>query len=431
MAVAPAELGALELARPPIRLRFILAFGLGALALWSLWPRAVAAWRLHALATTTADYALCMVGPTGPSLLRDNEVQFRRLVRRRIVTARADERPFAACSTGAKELTGSVEVERAHLATAWSFVEYGGAAADQAAAGHKGQLGLDDLRVTTRSLAALAQQAWPIVRTGYTRLVKPTSRAKEALHPVEPARPAVGQGLPAWGARYRAVREIDGGFVLAMGQGANLSAYRTRDGGKTFRPVSVHHPAVEAIAGTCPAGDRSYRFSLSADGETIQLSSFGPEGLVAVTPVTGSQRRLYSSACDARALVAVSAAPRGGDSTLHLCHYGARCELLPPPRFSGVERALRQPLDVITILAITTHGVVRVASSRDDGRTWTPLTVAYDDDDQQELRVHARVPSRLLALGRRVLLYAGSTQPSQTYSLLISSDYGASWRTPG
>jgi hypothetical protein len=37
--------------------------------------------------TAFADYALCMVGPTGPSLLRDNPVEFRSLGRRRLASA--------------------------------------------------------------------------------------------------------------------------------------------------------------------------------------------------------------------------------------------------------------------------------------------------------------------------------------------------------
>jgi len=68
-ASAPAQ--AAPYPKPLIRLRVValLAFLAGA-ALW-LKPRAVAAWQVHGMASALADYGACMVGPTGPSLLRN------------------------------------------------------------------------------------------------------------------------------------------------------------------------------------------------------------------------------------------------------------------------------------------------------------------------------------------------------------------------
>ena len=102
------EAAALSEAAPPVlRLRYLLIFG----ALWlcyaSAAPRVKAAWQLHTVATAFADYALCMVGPTGPSLLRDNPTEFRRLLRRRLVAASADDRPFSRCAKGAGAVTES------------------------------------------------------------------------------------------------------------------------------------------------------------------------------------------------------------------------------------------------------------------------------------------------------------------------------------
>jgi len=54
-----------------LRLRFVLLLVVVACALWSLYPRLQAAFRLHDSTVATADYSLCVVGPTGPSLIRD------------------------------------------------------------------------------------------------------------------------------------------------------------------------------------------------------------------------------------------------------------------------------------------------------------------------------------------------------------------------
>src|SRR5579885_1631320 len=90
-----------EAAPPVIRLRYFVLLGLLWLCYSAIAPRIKAAWQLHSAATAFADYALCMVGPTGPSLLRDNPLEFRRLARRRLVAAGADDRPFSRCAKGA------------------------------------------------------------------------------------------------------------------------------------------------------------------------------------------------------------------------------------------------------------------------------------------------------------------------------------------
>src|SRR5687767_7585259 len=56
---------------PFIRIRTLLLLAVIGCAAWIGYPRAVAAWRLHEAATKVANYAVCMVGPTGPALLRD------------------------------------------------------------------------------------------------------------------------------------------------------------------------------------------------------------------------------------------------------------------------------------------------------------------------------------------------------------------------
>ena len=83
-----------------------------------------------------------------------------------------------------------------------------------------------------------------------------------------------------------------------------------------------------------------------------------------------------------------------------------------------------------TIVALTMGGVVRVASSRDDGRTWTPFSVAFDEAEHRELRTDVPIAGRLLVLGERVFLYGGGNKPQHTYPVLVSDDLGASFRAP-
>src|SRR5262245_60624346 len=111
----PAPAAPAALPEPPVRLRVLLALAFfGGLALW-LYPRAIAGWRVHELASALADYGACMVGPTGPSLMRASSMdEFERLARRRLLSAAANEAPFARCAPLARRLTSSAEIEQAH-----------------------------------------------------------------------------------------------------------------------------------------------------------------------------------------------------------------------------------------------------------------------------------------------------------------------------
>src|SRR5205085_831017 len=96
-ASAPAP-AARFLPAPPLKLRFILMLALAALGFWSGYPRMQAAFRLHDATVATADYGLCMVGPTGPTLIRDRDSDFQHLVRRRLIASGPTERPFHRCA---------------------------------------------------------------------------------------------------------------------------------------------------------------------------------------------------------------------------------------------------------------------------------------------------------------------------------------------
>ncbi len=432
MSVASAQADARELPQPPVRIRTLLFVGIVASTLWWLYPRAVAAWTLHSRATALADYALCMVGPTGPSLLRDNPTEFRVLVRRRLISTPAHERPFSDCAKSARELTGSPSVEQAHRVQAWNFVEYGGAAADRQAGGSRTEASLNDLRVTTRPLALMAKQAWPFVRSGYTRLVRPSLGAHEAVHPVELPRPNVGRGLPAWRAWYRAVEQTPKGLMLAVGSGANLSVYRSTDGGINWSPAPLH--GASGFAERCSEGKNAYTFSLSDDANTVMVGFEGPDGPPSHTPLAKAEAQIVGVGCDDGAVVAGLKVPSSPEVALRLCPFRGACRTVALPAFGGLHVRPKFPLDVarvdgVTIVAVPMHGVVRVTSSRDDGKTWTPYNVAFDAAAHPDVRVDVPVPDRLMVVGQRVLLYGGAPKPSQTYSLLFSDDAGASWRT--
>jgi hypothetical protein len=425
MAVASARAGVAEIARPPIRLRTLLALGLVTALGWSAYPRAVAAWKLHAAASSLANYAVCMVGPTGPALLRDKPAEFQALVRRRLISADAADQPFADCARAAAEITGSVEIERAHRHNAWSFFEYGAVEAG-------GGPSIAALRVTTRPVAELSERAWPFARGGWTRLVRPSLGAREAIHPVELPRPGTGSGLPAWRSHYRAVMPNGKELVLAVGHGAHLGVYRSIDAGRTWS--SAPPRLASQFSERCYAGQRSFTFSTSDDGRLTLVTSLGLDGPPSSTPLARGELAVFAAACDDRALVAALKDDHRPAAKLMLCPYRERCAELPLPRF-GVGALPHYPLDVArldgaTILAVPMQGIVRVASTRDDGRSWTPFSVAFDAQLQAHTRAKQKVPGRLLTLGKRVMLYAGGAKTSDSYPVLVSDDLGASWRSP-
>ncbi len=421
---APAE--AVDWPKPPVRLRLlVLVAFVGGLSFW-LYPRAVAAWQVHELASALADYGACMVGPTGPSLLRGSSLaEFERLTRRRLLAAAPNEAPFARCAPLARKLTGSADVEGVHAAQASRFQEYGTSSGAT-------PLSLTALRVGPEVVMSRARLAWPFVRQGYTSLVQTTLEAKEAMHPVAPPRPATGRGLPGARSLYRSALNLKDGMWLAYGRGARFGAYKSVDGGLTWKAWPT--TAVENIAERCAidAEGRGFAFGATQDGSTTTVLSLSPGRDAAVTPLTSSTQSVVASACDAQSLVVLSK-PREGAQELWLCDFEKRCGKLNPPALPGVASALDYPADVArvagaTVVAVTMNDVVRVASSRDNGKSWTPFTVAYDDAEYPDLRVQTRVPNRLLVVGKRLFLYGAAAKSTHSYSLLYSDDQGASFR---
>ncbi|MEZ4227783.1 MAG: sialidase family protein [Polyangiaceae bacterium] len=417
----------------PIRLRHLIVLLLCGGGVWIAYPRAMAAWALHDSATKLADYALCMAGPTGPSLIRDNPPEFKRLLRRRLLAAHPGDRPFETCAVLGKELTKSEAVESVHQSQAWSFVEYGGDAADALKTTGERGMTLDDLKVSVKPLAKLAKEGWPFVRGGYSRLIKPSSTAKGAPHPSELPRPAIGQGLPAWRVRYRAVKvNAENDFTLAMGAAANLAVYRTRDGGISWKPAAINDSALSSFAERCPTpGGRSYTIGFDDGGKYWVVSSQGPDIEPYSSRFAYAKEQLVSAACDDDAIVIATRKEKSSDVSVAYCEYRQVCRAFELPEFGPQGQKPRYPIDLAringtTVLATARHGVLRVASSRDAGKSWTPFVVAFDIE-ASGVPTAIKVPSRLLALGEDLMLYGGAPKPGMTYPVLISKDGGASW----
>jgi hypothetical protein len=392
---------------------------------WLVWigyPRARAAFRLHEVSVASADYALCMVGPTGPSLIRDRPRDFERLVRRRLIASDAKDRPFQRCAKLARKVTQSIDAQRVHGLEAGEFREH---------AGRGPALGA--LGVTTASLGQLAASAWPFVRGGYTQLIKPSLGAVEAAHVPAPASAALGRGLPARGSIYRNVWREGTGFGVALGAGSDTALFVTGDRGVSFRPLARRGDVFEQHAERCASldGRRVYRITPREDGGAQQLL-FSLEGGEPVTSeLAPIAERVLGSGCDERGLVALTA----DRERLHLrsCPFGGRCgELQLPPLLAHAGAGVVDVAKVkgTIVLSAAREGVVRVVSSRDEGKTFTPPVVAFDAAEYPELSAARRPPVRLLGLGERLLLYAGASKSSEPYLVLASDDQGASFRTP-
>jgi len=405
---------------PPIRLRFVLLFAGLALAASSLYPRLDAAWRVHSLAAALANYGACMVGPTGPVLLRDHQLaEFHTLLRRRLVTAPAGDAPFDRCAPFARTLSSDAAVEQVHRAPAFTFSEFGG--------NPKPTHSLAELDVAPETLAHEARRAWPFVRS-YAALVKPSLGVKEAPHPVAPPAPALGRGLTPARAYYRAARVNADGVVLARGTGANLEVWKSADGGATFKPASPE--LGRDFAERCSLGSDGRALTLQSDAEATRVISQGPSGAQSAAVLAKAGESVVSVACDERVLVAAVRAAGGPRATLAQCSFGAPCSALPSPNLGRPELGLDYPLDLArvagaTVLALKMGNIVRVTSSR-DGASWTPLSVAYDGGEQP--LPAGRMPTELLTIGRRVLLHGSAQRANESYGLLWSDDQGASFR---
>jgi hypothetical protein len=404
----------------------LLALGLVALAGATTYPRVRAAWELHDLASKAADYALCMAGPTGPQLIRDDPAEFRRLIRRRLVAAAPDEAPFAKCAKLSRVLVGTDAAESQHLATAARFAEYG------LAEGTEPDLSISALNLELTPLAERARTAWPFVRGGYAKLVRASLGAPEAMHPVAPVRAGVGYGLPSDRALPRFGWRGTDGLWVALGQGENATFHRSTDEGASFRPARF--PLEGARPGACGStdGERGFRLAAREDGSLLVTSFAVNREPFSATAVLG-EHTLLAMACDAEGVV-IAARPEGKQAAeLIWCAHERACVPMRAPARRPFSPLVDSTFDLArvastTVIAVEERGIVRVVSTRDEGRTWLPTTVAFDAGDAVPPKTDVAVPSRLLAIGQRLFLYGAARRSNETYPLLVSDDQGASFR---
>ncbi len=378
------------------------------------------------MAVLHADYALCMVGPTGPDLLKNDSSAFLELARRRLVASMPDDQPFLACQEFAEKMGLSHAAYRLHEAHAADFEEYENAPVPRA---------LKSLSAISPSLARLeelADRAWPFVRSGPGKLMKPSSHAKEAPHVTVPPAPGRGTGLPASRLLYRSTAAFGDTAVVALGSGASARVLTSKNRGVDW--IAGGRQLASEIQDRCVADDegRAYTLSRMNDGRRIVVSQ-GPGAPPQIAVLGPAEHEIASISCDQSALVAalVLAADHSGNRQvrLRLCPFRRPCRDMQQPN-TGRDR-LYYPVDVAriggdTVLSRTSGGITRVSSSRDDGRSWLPWTVAFD---RVSTGARGHAPFRLLVVADDVLLYGGARDES-AYPLLVSEDHGASFHPP-
>ena len=379
-------------------------------------PRAQAAWELHDNATWLADYALCMVGPMGPDLVRDNDPALMDLMRRRLLTSEAHAQPFARCGELARKLSSGRE-NPALAAEAASFAEF---AQPLAETPHS----LEQLAIDRSLLQRNYAAAWPFERRGFMHLIRASSHAKEAAHPVEFPQAGISNGLPGGLSRYRTSWSVLGKDLISVGNGAGFLLFESRNGGFSWARTHLNQPGVEQHAGRCMAADAAHSFLFTPDPEGTQVQSMTGDRVVHAARLHSSAT-IVSSSCDATA--AVLRVELGAEDAVVVCEHGVGCAALPLDE-SWLSNFDVARIEGVTVLASHHEGVVRTRSSRDNGSSWTPATIAFDRLSQRTTPEIA-APTRLLTLGSRLFLFGAGTG-RESYPVLVSNDYGASWQAP-
>ncbi len=403
---------------PGFRLRYVLLVALVGLLTASGYPRAKAAWKLHDQASALANYGLCMVGPTGPGVLREGVTGFEQLIRRRLLSAEENEPPFAACRGLFEqyfETSGEVLSKPAS-----SYREYGALAT-------VGGTELGQFVPNLERLAHLSHDAWPFHRKSYLELIKPSTHAKEAPHPVEFPAPVVGSGLTTEKGLYRTAWTEQGRAWVATGHGVNLTLFESNDGGQHWQRAALSAPGVAEHAGRCAGNDAQQSFTFEQqDGKLTVVSLMGDDPVAKTTLRLKATPR--SSSCDGNIAVFVAEPDNEEESPLAvLCQHGARCGKLQVPAAWLAPGFDVAQVGGVTVFASISNGVVRVRSSRDQGKTWTPATVALDAASAglptSEVRdVH------LQPVSERLWLWVTGDAERRSYPLVVSEDLGASFR---
>ncbi len=403
-------------ASPPVRLRYVLAILIAGWGGVSLARQARSAFELHDAASKAANYALCMVGPTGPKLLREGADEYVKLLERRVVAAGPGDRPFARCAA----LGEKVGLSRAlHELEASAFREY----FDGSAGGHSAS----ELAFDRSKLDELAETAGLFAPASLDALVVPERHAEEASHPREPVRPAIGRGLPPHRSLYRSAVSYGDSWVVEVGSGANAERLISHDRGLRFERVSGR--AEPGPSGPCAPSPEGAGFSiiLSEADETV-LVSRSAAGSSRMTKLAGRHERVEAADCDGSGFLALLEDRKDNSRRLKACALDGVCAEVPLPTLGA--RALSPELDIAwvggdIVLAVVEGRLTRVTTSRDRGQTWTPWVLAFDGRELLPATSKA-APRRLLHVDDDVLLH-GLSDRGQPYLVLASHDHGASF----
>jgi hypothetical protein len=142
---------------------------------------------------------------------------------------------------------------------------------------------------------------------------------------------------------------------------------------------------------------------------------------------------LRAFTCDETAALLLTGA-KSNHWELWLCVADQPCRVLPTP--AQLEGLALQGVDIArqkgaNIVAVTQGSLVRVLSSRDDGRSYTPFTVAIDRSELAFAAQPLLRPAQLLAIANTLLLIQEPVSGSGPSLALSSVDQGASWHTWG
>jgi hypothetical protein len=326
----------------------------------------------------------------------------------------------------ARELTGSVEAAALHQAEAREFADWGNKG---------GTLELSRLAAYLPRLDEMAKNAWPFVRGGATLLMKPSLGAKEAVHPMPVAQPGHIRGLTLGNGIYRSRRVTERGWYVVTTNGQETKAFRSRDQGHSWATTSPWQTALQGTANRCVSDSSDIGFAIEAvPGENvIAVKYFNQDFKTGQSRVPRSSRALKALACDETAALLLTSTVRN-EWGLWLCVADQPCKALPTPTLlqglalEGIDIARQKGASIV---AVTQGSLVRVLSTRDDGRSYTPFTVAIDRRESGAAGRHALRPAQLLAVANTLLLVQESQEKAGSALALSSVDQGASWRAWG
>jgi hypothetical protein len=364
-----------------------------------------------------------MAGPTGALAIRDDTSQFRTLVRRRLVSAAPEDKPFARCAALASEISGRPEIGPRYLQTASEFIEWGGGGQQQS---------LNELFGAVPDLQALHAASWPLARKSLAELVRPSRGAYEAVHPMDPPRPVPVRGFVGDGAVLRSTLESPKGRFVVLSNDRDVWALRTRDRGLNWTPTSAWQDALEGHARHCVADAMGNRFTLAPPRAAV-----APALLIGTLAGMGSDRHEFGTpndvvlrvACDATGAVTMTS--RRGDGSYHVfgCPMNGNCrEVALPPQAQQRDALVDVARVARTIvIAFAKDGLVRVTTSRDEGASLTPVALVFDARDTTVKGLEGKIAPTLIGYEKHLELSLAVTGNTARWAL-GSDDLGASFR---